>query len=136
MRKIVFKRHVIEVHDDFKQIEIDRLAAFNRYVMLDSGIGSSLSDIDKKISSIISFVSASEKDAAKKEIMALRKLMFFFTEEIDPENLSFACLVKSIDNKEYYDLTSSGLKEVINHLKRIKFTKGILSTHRDEVKKK
>lgn len=120
--------------DSIEELPIRRFHRYNKMVLLDSGIGSDLNDIDTHISRTIAFIAKDEKDEAVNEMQNLRQNIYFIHSNISPHMLACATLIKSIDGKECDDLSDDGLKATIELLADVPY--GELTTQFREVKKK
>jgi hypothetical protein len=56
--------------------------------------------------------------------------------EIDPKGLALAAMVKSINGVESNDITADGLKNTLEVLQRLGFTKAEVHGTADKIKKK
>ena len=126
----------VEVHNDINQLSMNRLSAFNRYSMLDAGIGSNIQEADEThFNKIFEFIAIGDTEGTLKQVQALRKAIALTISEVNPEFISFACLIAKIGDKQYNDMSESGLGKVQEHLKKIGLTVDVLRAHREDVKK-
>lgn len=125
MRTEKINGHKVEIYDSIDELPIVRFQQYNKMMLVDSGIGSDLSDIDIRISRTIAYIMQKEPKSAIKEMENLRQTIYFIHEGISPKNLAFAALVKSIDGKETNDI-SCLLEE----------KKGIMDSIIESIKKK
>jgi hypothetical protein len=135
MIEINFKGNTISIHDDIKEMSIDRFSSFNKNAILDSDIGGDIHSIDKRFAKAHEFLAEGLALEAQKELMNLRKTFFFTINEINPEHFSFACLVAKINGNEYSDYSDGALTQIIAELKKINITKELIDKHLAEVKK-
>lgn len=113
MRTTKLGKHEVVIYDAIEELPIKRFHAFNKMMLVDSGIGSDLSDFDVHLQKAIMYI-GSNPDLAKAELMNMRQNVYMIQSEISPKHLAFASLVKSIDGKEYDDLTDEGLQRVVD----------------------
>lgn len=109
--------HEVELYDGIDTLPVLRFHAFNKMMLIDSGLGSDLSDFDAHAERVIRFIMAKDSESAIKEMQNLRQNLYMIQSGISPRNMAFAALVKTIDGKPYDDLTTEGLRKVIEALK-------------------
>jgi len=128
--------HSVEFYDSPETLPIIRYQKFNKFLMIDNEVGSSISDYDKRMQKAIKFLNSDLKPEALKELENNRQNVFNCLSEYTPRNKALVVLVKSIDGKKYHGIDSETLKEVELDLDRIGFTKKMMDEVIDEVKKK
>jgi hypothetical protein len=120
--------HKIITWGSIDEMPINRYSAFNRYMMLSDGLGSSFSDIENiHIRPLVQILD--DKKKAIQQISNLRELVFNLLNEVNFEHRAYCVLVHSIDGKELTGFSESDIDETIKTLGRI----GV--TH-NEIKKK
>ena len=107
---------IVEYYDSIEDAPYFRFVQFGSGVLIDSGAGSDIDDIDKKLNKIIAKVKTDQKDEAIAELYNLRQGFQFVITGLSPKMLAFATLVKSIDGVECSDMTENGLNEVVKLL--------------------
>lgn len=105
-----------EIYDSIDEMPITRWHKYNKYALLDSGIGGDLSALDGHLQKAVAFIRKGEPDKATIELENLRQSVFLIQNETSPQLLSAACLIKSLDGEECNDLTEEGLRRVIEKL--------------------
>lgn len=133
MRTTVLNSKVVVMYDSISDLPIDRYHAFNKMVLIDSGIGSDLSDFDNHFERLRIYINTNP-DEAIKELNNLRQSVFFIQNDISPKLLAFAALVVKINGKDYSDLSADGLKKVVEEINGEAFEK--VTGELEEVKKK
>lgn len=133
MRTTVLNSKVVVMYDSISDLPIDRYHAFNKMVLIDSGIGSDLSDFDNHFERLRIYIKTNP-DEAIKELNNLRQSVFFIQNDISPKLLAFAALVVKINGKDYSDLSTDGLKKVVEEINGEAFEK--VTGELEEVKKK
>ena len=98
---------------------------YNKYLLIDSGIGSDADDIDAHITRVAKFIKSNNAKKALQELQNMRQNMYMVNSEISPKYLAFAALIYSVDGKEVNDLSDDGLKKLLQDLKEIKHSKVI-----------
>lgn len=123
MKTLLLNKKIIKVYDSIDEMPIVNFQKYNKYLLIDSGIGSDADDIDSHIVKIAKFIKAGNNKKALQELQNMRQNMYMVNNEISPKYLAFAALIHSIDGKELTDLSDDGLKEVLNRIKKIKHSK-------------
>lgn len=108
--------HTIELFDSIDSLPVLRYHAFNKMLLIDAGVGSDLSDIDRRIERTARYIKAEEKENAIAEMQNLRQCLYLVLSGLNTEHLAFACLVKSVDGHPCDDLTTEGLKATLDKL--------------------
>lgn len=106
----------VEIYDNIEEMPVTRWHKYQKYSIIDSGIGCDLQSVDAHITRAATFYKRGETDKAITELENLRQNIFFIQNETDLHLLSCACLIKSIDGKPCDDLTDEGLQRVIDTL--------------------
>lgn len=120
MRTIVLNKKVVKVYDSIDEMPIANFQKYNKYLLIDSGIGSDANDIDAHMTKIAKFINANDSKKALQELQNLRQNIYMVNCEISPKYLAFAALIYSIDGKELTDLSDGGLKQALDKLKKVK----------------
>ena len=134
MRTTQLAGHKVELYDGIDELPIIRFHAFNKAMLIDSGIGSTLTEWDNHIEKAIRFLRTEKPDLAEKELNNLRQNVYFIQSEISPKYLAFAALVSKIDGKAYNDMSPDGLAKVVSLLSDV--PNGELTAQLEAVKKK
>ena len=114
------KKKVVQVYDSIDEMPIVNFQKYNKYLLIDSGIGSDADDIDAHITRIAKFIKANNNKKALQELQNMRQNMYMVNNEISPKYLAFAALIHSINGKETNDLSDDGLKALLKELKEVK----------------
>lgn len=125
MKSLLINKKIIRVYDSIDEMPIVNFQKYNKYLIIDSGIGSDADDIDAHIVKIAKFIKANNNKKALQELQNMRQNMYMVNNEISPKYLAFAALIHSIDGKEVNDLSDDGLKKLLQDLKDIKHSKVI-----------
>lgn len=118
MKTVSINGKVIKLYDSIDELPILNFQKYNKYLLIDSGVGSSVDDIDAHIVKIAKFIHAGDKKKAMVELQNMRQNMYMVNSEISPNYLAFACLVHSVDGVVNSDLSDDGLKEVLAKIKQ------------------
>lgn len=125
MKSLLINKKIVRVYDSIDEMPIINFQKYNKYLLIDSGIGSDADDIDAHIIKIAKFIKANNSKKALQELQNMRQNMYMVNSEISPKYLAFAALIHSIDGKEVNDLSDDGLKKLLQGLKDIKHSKVI-----------
>lgn len=123
MKSIIFKNKIIKVYDSIDEMPIVNFQKYNKYLLIDSGIGSDADDIDAHIVKVAKFIKANDNKKALQELQNLRQNMHMVNSEISPKYMAFAALIHSIDGRQVTDLSDENLKSIIEQLKTVKHSK-------------
>lgn len=120
MKNLLINKKVVRVYDSIDEMPIVNFQKYNKYLLIDSGIGSDADDIDAHITRIAKFIKANNNKKALQELQNMRQNMYMVNNEISPKYLAFAALIHSIDGKETKDLSDDGLKALLKELNEVK----------------
>jgi hypothetical protein len=133
MRKESIGRHVVELYDSIDELPIVRFHKYNKFLLVDSGIGSDINDLNQKIGTIVGHVK-NKSDFAITELENMRQALYLISTELSPKHLAFACLVYSVDGEVIHDISDDNLHRVLKRLKNTKV--GWLNGFMESIKKK
>ena len=120
MKRLKINRKIVQVYDSIDEMPIVNFQKYNKYLLIDSGIGSDADDIDAHITRIAKLIKSNNTKKALQELQNMRQNMYMINNEISPKYLAFAALIHSIDGKEINNLSDDGLKEVLAELSEVK----------------
>lgn len=123
MKSIIFNNKIIKVYDSIDEMPVVNFQKYNKYLLIDSGIGSDADDIDAHIVKVAKFIKANDNKKALQELQNLRQNMHMVNSEISPKYMAFAALIHSIDGRQVTDLSDENLKSIIEQLKTVKHSK-------------
>ena len=135
MRTEKHNGHTIEMYDTIGELSVTRWHLFNKYIMMQAGIGGDIETIDQHITSILKMIRNEDLDDASNEVMNMRQNMAYVIQRLSPEMLAFAAMVKSIDGKMVSEETDSGFEHVCKVLARKRMRWGFMSQIVNELKK-
>lgn len=125
MKSLLINKKIVRAYDSIDEMPIVNFQKYNKYLLIDSGIGSDADDIDAHIVKIAKYIKSSNSRKALQELQNMRQNMYMVNSEISPKYLAFAALIHSVDGKEVKDLSDDGLKKLLQDLKDIKHSKVI-----------
>lgn len=112
MTEIRIGKHKVRIYESIDELPMERFHRYNKYLLIDAGLGSDISTLDAHIEKVVRFMHSGDTENATKELENLRQNVFLVQTEQSPRMLSFACLVSAIDGKPCDDLTDEGLERV------------------------
>lgn len=113
-----------------------RYHLFTKYLTMQSEVGSDAGNIATRANRALQYLEAGDKESVKAELSNLKLLSQFIQNDIMPEGLAIASMVKSINGKECNDLSLEGLNGVLLQLDTLGITKKEVSEKTEEIKKK
>ena len=134
MKEVELAGHKVVLYDSIDELPIARFHKYNRYLLVDAGVGSEISDFDNHIERVVRYIRNKDNESAGKELENLRQNVFMVLSEQNIKHLSFACLVKTIDGTENNDLSPDGLAKVLELLSDT--PRGDIQENLSSVKKK
>ena len=128
-------KHEIEIFDTVENLPVKRFQKFNKLQILSSDVGSDFTDFQQRIIKISQYVQKDMRDFALKELENFNLSLFNGIEEVSPRSMSFAVLVKRIDQTIYKEFSENDLERCLKHLDNIEFDKEAAQKLLREVKK-
>jgi hypothetical protein len=127
--------HKIERFSSIDDTPIPRFMNFNRYVMLESGVGSDLQAIDNHDKKIILWAKRGEYEKIIRATQNRNQSMRWVLDGLHPGLMSYAVLIRSIDGNLVYDYSDEACKSMVMKLGKWGATKGLIERAVDAVKK-
>lgn len=119
MKKLVINNKRLLVYDSIDELPIANFQKYNKYLLLDAGIGSDVNDIDAHITKIARYIKSDPKQAMQ-ELQNMRQNLFMISSSISPKYLAFAALIHSVNDNKVTDLSDDNLKTILDSLKTVK----------------
>ena len=116
MKEVKLNGHDVRVYDSIDDLPMVRFHRYNRMLLVDAGIGSDISDFDNHVERVVRYIRKGDNDNAAKELDNLRQNVYMIMQGQSVRDLSFACLVESIDGVRCDDLSPEGLQKVLHML--------------------
>lgn len=120
MKTVSLNGKVLKLYDSIDEMPIINFQKYNKYLLLDSGIGSDADDVDAHIVKIAKYIKAGSSEKALQELQNMRQNIYMINSELSPKYLAFAALIHSVDGREVTDLSDSGLKALLAEIKKVK----------------
>lgn len=114
MKTIKIGKHKVTFYDAIAELPISRFHVYNKMLLVDSGVGSDITDFDAHLERIVAFMQKKDNENAIKEIQNLRQNYYLIQQSLSPKHMAFAALIKEIDGKPRENLTDEALQEIVN----------------------
>ena len=92
MKTTQIGKHKVEIYDSIDALPVLRFHAFNKMMLVDSGIGSDLNDWDAHAERVIRCIMSDDKESAIKEMNNLRQNIYLVQSGVSPRHMAFAAL--------------------------------------------
>ena len=120
MKTVKIGKHTVELYDTIEELPVTRFHKYQKCLLVDCGIGSTIEDFDKHIEKARRFLMLNDPANAQKELENLRQCVFMVQTALSPQHLAFACLVVSIDGTKCDILADSPYDELTGQLRSVK----------------
>lgn len=127
--------HSILFFTTSEELPIKRYTKFQKYLLIESGVGSTINEIGTHFSKVFDYLVHKLTDQALQETKNLYYNFYLLLNEINIPSFAFCCLIHSIDGVQLTDLTEDNLKKVIDHLNEIGVTQSEVIDKIEVVKK-
>jgi hypothetical protein len=105
------------MHDSPRTIPESRRTEHDYYALIESGIGSTLEDVDRHFQTMAGLVGSTD---VATQMNALNNARYLFdnllAKEYAPRSLAFCCLLESINGERWLDYSPDGLNALIERL--------------------
>lgn len=126
----------LELFSGISDMTWERFSHYNRMVMLDSELGSTLSDYQNLIVRINQFIDKEMLEEAKGELINMMYVVKNILDGTSHKGLAFATLIKKFDGKIVDDYTEENLKKILKKLSDKGLDVKTVLDKTEEVKKK
>lgn len=131
-----FNGHKLVMYDSIDELPLPRYHKFNKYLMIDSGIGENVEDADRHMSTIIQMNARGDKEALALQVNNLQQALHFAMQNVSPKSMAFAVMVKSVNGKPCDDISEFGLQKLIDRLAMGGISYGLIRKTVELLKKK
>lgn len=108
--------HVVKIYDSIEELPIINFQKYNKFMLIDSVIGSDIADIDVSVLKVLKYIQQGDIDMAVKQLDNMRNAMHLVVQEISPKYLAFTALLAEIDGKPITDVSDSNLRSILEVL--------------------
>ena len=115
------KTHKVEFYSSIRKLPIRRMNKFNKFLMVASEVGSSVEDVQKRLSRAMGYFAANDKKSGLQELNNMINTIHHAHEEYNPTHMALAVMVKSIDGKEFDSFQEDDLDNILDQLDKIGF---------------
>ena len=122
MKTLMLNNHEVRLYDSIDELPIVNFQKYNKYLLIDSGIGSDIEDFDAHITKLAKYIQQ-DRALAIQELKNMRQNLAMIISEISPKHLAFAALIYSIDNEVITDFSDEGLRALLGKLAELKQSK-------------
>lgn len=119
MKTIDTGKHVIKLYDSVDELPIGAYQRYNKFLLIDAGIGSSIDDLDAHIVKLAKFIGNNDREKAAQELQNMRQNLFMINSGISPKYLAFAALVYSIDGKKIEAVSDDDYSELLAKIREM-----------------
>lgn len=125
----------LKLYNSIEELPSERHHLFNKYALLEAGIGSSLGSIQEHIKSL--YAAANNKDNERMKVLLQNYYMSlnYTVEDIDLVSMCLCCKVYSINGKKFTDLSEESLIKLSSRIRRNAKFSQLFNLYR-ELKKK
>lgn len=134
MKVIDTGKHVIKLYDSVDELPIGAYQRYNKFLLIDAGIGSSVDDFDAHIVKLAKLIGNNEREKAIQELQNMRQNLFMINSKVSPKYLAFAALVYSIDGKKVEAVSDDDYSELLAKIQEMPHN--LLTKTLDWLKKK
>lgn len=134
MKTIDTGKHVIKLYDSVDELPIGAYQRYNKFLLIDAGIGSSIDDFDAHIVKLAKLIGNNEREKAAQELQNMRQNLYMINANISPKYMAFAALVYSIDGQKIEAVSDDDYGELLVKIREMPHS--LLTKTLDWLKKK
>lgn len=134
MKTIDTGKHVIKLYDSVDELPIGAYQRYNKFLLIDAGIGSSVDDFDAHIVKLARLIGNNEREKAAQELQNMRQNLYMINSKISPKYLAFAALIYSVDGQKIEAVSDDDYSELLAKIQEIPHS--LLTKTLDWLKKK
>lgn len=120
MKTLLINGQVVKVYDSIDEMPIVNFQKYNKFLLIDSGIGSDVDSIDSHIVKIAKSIKLNDNKKAMQELQNMRQNLYMINNELSPKYLAFTALIYSINGRRLTDLSDDSLKHVLAELNKVR----------------
>lgn len=116
MKTVKLGGHDVVLYNSIDELPMERFHRYNKMLLVDAGVGSDISDFDTHIERAVRYIRKGDNENGAKELDNLRQNVYLIMSEQSVHDMSFACLVRSIDGEPCDDISEEGLTAILKRL--------------------
>lgn len=119
MKTLSIANRTIKLYDSTDEMPIEVFQKYNKYIIMDAGLGSDIDSVDEHIMKVARLIKAGDQVKAMRELQNMRQAMHLIISEVSPRNMAFAALVYSIDGKKVESISDTSLQELMHDISEV-----------------
>lgn len=136
MTTLQLNETTVLIHDSPRTLPESRRTEHDYYSLIESGIGSTMADVDRHFDQMVTLIGSPDTDAQLTAVNNTRFLFFHLLEkQYSARSLALCCLVESVNDKPHTDYSPEGLEALSRRLSDAGLTDAILIEQLGDVKK-
>lgn len=135
MRTVKISGGKFEIRETPKELPINRFNDFQKYMIQDVGIGSTMADCERHFQQLDTFISHGKIEEAARERYNQHYGLVLAINRINITHLSFAVLIHSVNNRPIKDYSETNLKKVLEKLGDMGLTQAHVEDILEDLKK-
>lgn len=136
MRTLNLKGGNVELYEGVKEMPVHVFAEFQKYLVQDGGIGSTMDDVTRHYGNLYKLLGAGMAAEAATESYNLYQNLYLAINKINIGHISFACFVHSIKGAPLLDHSETNLRATSVRLGKMGLTQGQVEDILEDLKKK
>lgn len=130
------KNTEIEIYESIKEMPISRHHEFQKLILQDVGLGSDIGSVGKHFSQFHTYLTGGKVNDALQEAKNLHNNIFYMIQKINIKSFCFACLIKSVNGNDVWDLSQESIQKRLDELSKAGLTMEDVGEILEDVKKK
>lgn len=126
----------ISLYETIKEMPVHVFAEFQKYLVQDAGIGSTMDDVTRHYSNMYKLLGASMAAEAATECYNLYQNLYLAINKINIEHICFVCFVQSVEGQPILDHSETNLRATSVLLGKMGLTQGHVEEILEDLKKK
>ena len=127
--------HYLEMYDSIDELPFARFQEYNRALLIDSGLGSDISAIDRHITQARQYNANKDTANTEQALQNMRQAIFNVLEKSSPEGQAFVALIRRMNGNAVDDLSPESCQAILDELGRKGLTIGKLRGILAQIKK-
>lgn len=128
--------HTITLYNNVKQLPVNRYNEVQKYLLMDSGVGSDMEAIQSRYARLYAFLAEKKIEEAQKEAENMYYTHYSILEAINYKSYAFCCLISEINGEAISDYSEDGIRAILKKLEGIDLSQYDIESSIDIVKKK